>query len=99
MKTWFCITSAIDDSVRTTAAAVTAARTAERRPESGVTIGERENVYTDWFDGLEQAKSFIRERAKAAQDGPSSPMCLMENGRIFAYTLPTKARKNGCESL
>lgn len=66
MKTWFCVTSAIDDSGRTTRAAVTAARTAERRPESGVTLGDREHVYTDWFDGLEQAKAFIREVCPSA---------------------------------
>ena len=66
MKTWFCVTSAINDSGRTTRAAVTAARTAERRPESGITPGERENVYTDWFDGLEQAKAFIREVCPSA---------------------------------
>ena len=66
MKTWFCVTSAIDDSGRTTRAAVTAARAAERRPESGVTVGEREHVYTDWFAGLDKAKAFIAEVCPSA---------------------------------
>ena len=66
MKTWFCVTSSIDDSGRTTAAAVTAAYAAERRPESGVTVGEREHVYTDWFDGLDKAKAFIAEVCPSA---------------------------------
>ena len=61
MKTWFCVTSAIDDSGRTTRAAVTAAYAAERRPESGVTVGEREHVYTDWFESREEADDFVRE--------------------------------------
>ena len=66
MKTWFCVTSSIDYSGRTTRAEITAARTAERRPKSGVTPGERENVYTDWFDGLEQAKAFIADVCPSA---------------------------------
>jgi len=66
MKTWFCVTSAIDDSGRTTTAAVTAAYATESRPESGVTVGEREHVYTDWFGSLDKAKAFIAEVCPSA---------------------------------
>ena len=89
MKTWFCVTSSIDDSGRTTRAAVTAARTAERRPESGVTVGEREHVYTDWFDGLEQAKAFIREVCPSALSRATANNIFMRMLDSTAKEIPT----------
>lgn len=64
MKTWYCVTSSFDDKGRVTAA-VTATREAESKPDSGFTSTARKDIYTDWFESLEEAQAFVEEAKHA----------------------------------
>lgn len=58
MKTFYCVTSAIDDSGSVTAA-ITASVEAEAKPENICYELPTKDVYNDWFSTREEAASFV----------------------------------------
>ena len=64
MKTFYCVTTSFDDYGRVTAG-ITNALEAESKPESTYTSTRRKDIYSDWFDTLEDAKAFVAEARNA----------------------------------
>ena len=64
MKTYYCVTSAVDDHGRMTAA-VTESLEAQKRPENSFTSTRRKDIYKDWFDSRAAAEEFAREARSA----------------------------------
>lgn len=64
MKTYYCVTSSVDDwgKVR---AAVTNIIEAACRPESGFKSLKHKDIYHDWFDKWEDAMKFVKEAEMA----------------------------------
>lgn len=58
MKTFYCVTSAVDDSGHITAA-ITASIEAEKKPENTCCELPTRDVYNDWFSTREEAASFV----------------------------------------
>ena len=63
MKTFYCVTSAVDDHGHMTAA-ITASVKAEKKPGSSYCELPTKDVYNDWFSTREEAVSFV-EAARA----------------------------------
>jgi len=64
MKTWFCVTSAVDNRGRMTAA-VTDSMEAEQMPQSTCTETRHKDIYKDWFESRADAEAFVREARSA----------------------------------
>ncbi len=64
MKTYYCVTTSINDSGKVLAA-ITSVVDAVCKPENSFQSLKRRDVYHDWFVDLEEAKKFVEE-AKAA---------------------------------
>lgn len=64
MKTFYCVTSSFDDYGRVTAA-ITNTLEAESKPENTYKSTRRKDIYSDWFDTLEEAKAFVAESRNA----------------------------------
>ena len=64
MKTYYCVTSAVDNRGRMTAA-VTESLEAQKRPENSFTSTRRKDIYKDWFDSRAAAEEFAREARSA----------------------------------
>lgn len=64
MKTYYCVTTSVDDrgNVR---AAITNVTEAACKPENSSVSLKRKDIYHDWFDDPEEAKKFVEE-AKTA---------------------------------
>lgn len=64
MKTYYCVTSSVDNRGRMTAA-VTESIKAERMPESSCMSTSRKDIYKDWFASREEADEFVDEARSA----------------------------------
>lgn len=64
MKTYYCVTTSVDDKGKVLAA-ITSVIEAERKPESNFQSLSRKDVYNDWFDDPEEAKKFVEEAKRA----------------------------------
>lgn len=64
MKTYYCVTSSVDDKGKVMAA-ITNVIEAVRKPENSFKSGKRKDIYHDWFESREEAKKFVEE-AKTA---------------------------------
>lgn len=64
MKTFYCVTSSFDDYGRVTAN-ITATVEAESKPESTYKSTRRKDIYSDWFDTLDEANAFVEEARNA----------------------------------
>lgn len=64
MKKYYCVTSAIDNRGRITAA-ITASETAATKPENTFTSTSRRDIYNDWFESLEEAEAFVLDSKNA----------------------------------
>ncbi len=64
MKKFYCVTSAVDNYGRCTAA-ITAEREADTKPESKFTSTSRKDIYNDWFDSITEAREFAKNAREA----------------------------------
>ena len=64
MKTYYCVTSSVDNRGRMTAA-VTESIKAERAPESSYVSTRRKDIYKDWFESRKEAEEFVSEARSA----------------------------------
>lgn len=64
MKTYYCVTTSVDDrgNVR---AAITSVTEAACKPENSSSSLKRKDIYHDWFDDPEEAKKFVEEAKRA----------------------------------
>lgn len=60
MKTWYCVTTAFDNSGRVMSA-ITDAKQAESQPESSYTSTAQKDVYCDWFGSMRDAQKHVKE--------------------------------------
>lgn len=64
MKKFYCVTSAVDNYGRCTAA-ITAECEADTKPESKFTSTSRKDIYNDWFDNVTEAREFAKNAREA----------------------------------
>lgn len=60
MKTYYCVTTSVNDSGKVLAA-ITSVVQAVCKPENSFQNLKRRDVYHDWFDDPEEAKKFVEE--------------------------------------
>lgn len=59
-KTYYCVTSSVDDKGKVRAA-ITNIMKAICKPENDFKSGKRKDIYHDWFESREEAKNFVKE--------------------------------------
>ncbi len=59
-KKYYCVTSAYHDSGRVTAA-ITMSIEAEEKPQDHRTEARDRDIYTEWYDDLEEANKAVAE--------------------------------------
>lgn len=59
-KTYYCVTSAYHDSGRVTAA-ITMTIEAEEKPQDHRTEARDRDIYTEWYDNLQEANKAVTE--------------------------------------
>ena len=64
MKTYYCVTSSVDDRGRMTAT-VTESVGAEQMPKNTCTSTRRKDIYKDWFESRKEAEDFVNEARSA----------------------------------
>lgn len=64
MKTYYCVTSSVDDKGKVRAA-ITSVIDAVCKPENNFKSLKRKDIYTDWFESREEAEKLVEE-AKTA---------------------------------
>lgn len=64
MKTYWCVTTSVDDRGRVVAN-ITNTVEAVRKPENSSKSTARKDIYNDWFESHEEAERFVEE-AKSA---------------------------------
>ena len=64
MKTYYCVTSSVDDRGRMTAA-VTESMEAEQMPKNTCMSTRRKDIYKDWFKSRKEAEDFVDEARSA----------------------------------
>lgn len=64
MKTYYCVTTSVDDKGKVLAA-ITSVIEAESKPESSFRSLSWKDVYNDWFDDPDEAKKFVEEAKMA----------------------------------
>ena len=64
MKTYYCVTSSVDDKGKVRAA-ITSVIDAVYKPENSFKSLKRKDIYTDWFESREEAEKLVEE-AKTA---------------------------------
>lgn len=64
MKTYYCVTSSVDDEGKVRAA-ITDVIDAVCKPENSFKSLKRKDIYTDWFESREEAEKLVEE-AKTA---------------------------------
>jgi hypothetical protein len=62
-KTYYCVVSKVDDNGNGCANLVDAVE-AEEKPEDTVRVTARADIYTDWFESLEEAQEYVRTFGK-----------------------------------
>lgn len=64
MKTFWCVTTSVDDR-GTVRAAITSFVEAVCKPENTSTSTSRKDIYNDWFEDHEEAEKFVEEARSA----------------------------------
>lgn len=64
MKTYYCVTTSVDDNGKVLAA-ITSVVDAVCKPENTIKSLKRKDIYNDWFDDLEEAKKLVEEARTA----------------------------------
>lgn len=64
MKTYWCVTTSVDDKGKVIAA-ITSTVEAVCQPENTSKSTNRKDVYNDWFDNLDAAEKFVEEAKNA----------------------------------
>lgn len=64
LKTYYCVTTSVDDR-GTVRAAITSVAEAVCKPENSFKSLKRKDIYHDWFDDPEEAKKFVEEARTA----------------------------------
>lgn len=64
MKTYWCVTTSVDDRGRVVAN-ITNTIEAVSKPENSSTITKRRDIYNDWFESEEEAQAFVDEAKRA----------------------------------
>ena len=60
MKTYYCVTSAYYDSGRVVAG-ITDSAEADAKPDSRCTEARDRDIWSDWFETIEEAKQYVKE--------------------------------------
>lgn len=64
MKTYWCVTTSVDDRGRVIAN-ITNTVEAACKPENSSTSTSRRDIYNDWFESEEEAQAFVKEAREA----------------------------------
>ena len=64
LKTYWCVTTSVDDRGRVVAA-ITDTFEAVSKPENTSTSTQRKDIYNDWFESPEEAQAFVDEAKRA----------------------------------
>lgn len=64
LKTYWCVTTSVDDRGRVVAA-ITDTVEAISKPENTSTSTRRKDIYNDWFESPEEAQAFVDEAKRA----------------------------------
>lgn len=64
MKTYWCVTTSVDDRGRVVAN-ITNTIEAVSKPENSSTSTKRRDIYNDWFESEEEAQAFVDEAKRA----------------------------------
>lgn len=64
MKTYWCVTTSIDNMGKVISA-ITNKFEAVCKPESTLKSTSKKDIYNDWFDSLEEAEKFVEEAKRA----------------------------------
>lgn len=64
MKTYWCVTTSVDDRGRVIAN-ITNTVEAVCKPENSSTSTKRKDIYNDWFESFEEAQTFAEEAKRA----------------------------------
>lgn len=64
MKTYWCVTTSIDDRGRVVAN-ITDTIEAVSKPENSSTSTSQRDIYNDWFESEEEAQAFVKEAREA----------------------------------
>lgn len=64
MKTYYCVTTSVDDNGKVRAA-ITNVTEVVCKPENNSVSLKRKDIYHDWFDDPEEAKKFVEEAKRA----------------------------------
>ena len=64
MKTFWCVTTSVDDR-GVVKAAITSTVEAVCQPESSSKSTSRKDIYNDWFDSREEAEKYVEEAERA----------------------------------
>ena len=64
MKTYYCVTSSVDDKGKVRAA-ITNVIDAACKPENSFKSLKRKDIYTDWFESREEAEKMVEEAKMA----------------------------------
>lgn len=64
MKTYWCVTTSVDDRGRVVAN-ITNTVEAASKPENSSKSTDRKDIYNDWFESLEEAQEFVEEAKRA----------------------------------
>lgn len=64
MKTFYCVTTSVDDRGKVKAA-ITNYIDTDHRPENSFVSLARKDIYNDWFESYEEAERFVEEAKMA----------------------------------
>lgn len=64
MKTYWCVTTSIDNMGKVISA-ITSKAEAVCKPESTLKSTSKKDIYNDWFDSSEEAEKFVEEAERA----------------------------------
>lgn len=64
MKTYWCVTTSVDNRGRVVAN-ITNTVEAVCKPENSSTSTSRRDIYNDWFESEEEAQAFVEEAKRA----------------------------------
>lgn len=64
MKTYYCVTTSVDDKGKVRAA-ITNIIEAVCKPEDSYKSLKHKDIYNDWFESPEEAEAFVKEAERA----------------------------------
>ena len=64
MKTYYCVTTSVND-IGVVTAAITNVISSDKKPKNNFKSTLRLDIYNDWFEDIEDAKNFVKEARMA----------------------------------